>query len=166
MRNDYISNGDTTLILLSNTMKATIDTGDLPVVSSIPGTWTATQINNVWYAVTTIKSKPLYMHRLVMGNPTGMVVDHQDHNGLNNCRYNLCASTIQENSFNRSSAQSNSKTGVRGVSYDLRHNIYDAKVTYKGTKYRAKFKCLLEATMYVVAIRNQLDNKKVIRHSI
>jgi hypothetical protein len=37
------------------------------------------------------------MHRLIMNPPKGMWVHHDDDNGLNNCRDNLCICTPQEN---------------------------------------------------------------------
>ena len=41
------------------------------------------------YAQTTIERKSVQMHRLIMKTPRWMVVDHIDHNGLNNQKSNL-----------------------------------------------------------------------------
>jgi hypothetical protein len=46
-----------------------------------------------------------------------MVVDHIDHNGLNNTDGNLRVLTNAENQQNRKGAQYNNKTGMRGVSW-------------------------------------------------
>lgn len=43
------------------------------------------------------KGEHLYMHRLVMEEPDGLVIDHLDGNGLNNQRANLEAVTLAEN---------------------------------------------------------------------
>jgi hypothetical protein len=42
----------------------------------------------------------VYMHREIMGNPEGVLVDHCKGIGLNNQRYNLRESTKQQNAFN------------------------------------------------------------------
>jgi len=41
------------------------------------------------------------MHRIVMNCPQGMVVDHKDHDGLNNQKPNLRICTDRENLLNR-----------------------------------------------------------------
>lgn len=49
------------------------------------------------YAKTVIEGRQVYMHRLIMEEPEGMVVDHLDRNGLNNQRSNLEVVTSREN---------------------------------------------------------------------
>ncbi len=43
------------------------------------------------------RSRTYYMHRVIMGEPLGMVVDHKNGNGLDNRRCNLEITTIKEN---------------------------------------------------------------------
>jgi len=54
------------------------------------------------------------MHRLIMGTPEGLEIDHKDTNRLNNRRSNLRIVTRQQNTFNRS-IQSNNTSGYTGV---------------------------------------------------
>ncbi len=64
--------------------------------------WRARRNKATWYAVTDINRKVTRMHRLIMGvTDPAIKVDHDDHNGLNNQRYNLHTSTDLENSANR-----------------------------------------------------------------
>ena len=56
---------------------------------------------NTTYACTYNKGRTLLMHRLIMDAHPGTVVDHIDHNGLNNCRQNLRLCTQQQNLWNR-----------------------------------------------------------------
>ena len=63
-----------------------------------------------------INDKLVRMHRLIMQPPKGMVVDHIDGNGLNNCRSNLRICTNQENLCNKRKYKNN-KSGFKGVSW-------------------------------------------------
>ena len=46
------------------------------------------------------KNKKIFMHRVIMQPPKGMVVDHIDANRANNCRFNLHVCTREENMHN------------------------------------------------------------------
>lgn len=61
------------------------------------------------------KRRFLLMHREILGDPHGMLVDHKNHNGLDNRRSNLRACTDAENMRNRL-LQKNNKSGFQGVS--------------------------------------------------
>ena len=58
------------------------------------------------------KTSLIYMHRVLVG-PGHLVVDHIDHDGLNNQRHNLRVATIQLNSANN--RNSRNKHGFKGV---------------------------------------------------
>lgn len=70
------------------------------------------------YACRTIqlngKVGAVMMHRQILGNPAGLVIDHKDGNGLNNQRLNLRPCTHAQNMANRS-LHKNNTTGVSGV---------------------------------------------------
>jgi hypothetical protein len=53
-----------------------------------------------------------YLHREIMQPPSGLVVDHIDRNGLNNCRANLRIVTERENCWNRGGTGASSFRGV------------------------------------------------------
>lgn len=48
-----------------------------------------------------VTSRGLRMHRLIMNAPEGFVVDHINHDKMNNCEYNLRICTNAENTRNR-----------------------------------------------------------------
>lgn len=61
------------------------------------------------------KKRGLAMHRLIMGEPQDMWVDHINRNTLDNQRSNLRLATPRENIIN---AVRENKTGYKGVTYD------------------------------------------------
>jgi hypothetical protein len=83
--------------------------------------WHLTENGNVQYALTTFtdlntnKVITIYMHRLIMGMPGTMEVDHKDHNGLNNQKSNLRVCTHRQNLLNASNRK-NKKSKYLGVS--------------------------------------------------
>lgn len=76
------------------------------------------------------RSGNIMMHRLIMNFPSELV-DHIDHNRLNNTRNNLRTCNSLQNAFNRDSK--NAKYGVFGVRPVGKKWV--ARITYKGKKY-------------------------------
>lgn len=72
------------------------------------------------------------MHREIMKPPKGMVVDHRNHEGLDNHRHNLRVCTQQENVWN--SRPCGSRSGFKGVTPHW--DKWAAKLKYKGKTYR------------------------------
>lgn len=56
------------------------------------------------------------MHVLLVKPPRGMLVDHWDGNGLNNCRKNLRVCTKQQNNMN-TKKRSNRSSKYKGVHF-------------------------------------------------
>ena len=61
------------------------------------------------------KQITLLMHRILMNVPEDMVIDHINHNGLDNRKKNLRVCTQQENARNKK-VFNNNKCGLKGVS--------------------------------------------------
>ena len=81
---------------------------------SIGRLWTArkhAKSGHLVYAVCMVKSKPVSMHRFLVGAKKGEIVDHEDRNSLNNCMCNLKIGTHFDNMQNKSAYKSNS-TGI------------------------------------------------------
>jgi len=70
---------------------------------------------NVWH-VGKGAGNPIRMHRLIMGNPKGFVIDHINHNTLDNRKENLRACTFQGNSQNMSKPSHGLSSIYKGVS--------------------------------------------------
>jgi hypothetical protein len=65
---------------------------------------------------TKIAGKIIKLHRFIMGDPAGLVIDHWDGNRLNNRKSNLRVCTVKENNMNLGLTRRN-KSGYRGVSF-------------------------------------------------
>ena len=76
--------------------------------------WCAQKNWNTYYVERSCNRKLLYMHRIVLNAPKGMLVDHADNNGLNNQKENLRICTNKQNSANKSK-QANNTSGFKGV---------------------------------------------------
>lgn len=88
----------------------------------------------------------LYMHRLLMECPDGMVVDHINGDGLDNRRGNLRVCSQQKNLWNRR-VQSNNKLGVKGVRWNKHKNRYEPQIIVNGKKvYLGRYKTVEEAS--------------------
>lgn len=85
------------------------------------------------------------LHRLVMNAPKGMVVDHINHNGLDNRKSNLRICTNQENICN-CEIPKNNKSGCKGVYWAKDKNKWTVQVTINNkTIYIGRYTNLEEA---------------------
>lgn len=126
MKNDYEIRGDVTAIIINSTkhgrQECLISTSKFNLVNELPIRWYVHKQRNTLYVKgnkpkSNGKRKDIFIHRIVSDAPSGMVVDHINHDTLNNTDDNLRVITNYDNGQNRKGAQSNSKSGVRGVSW-------------------------------------------------
>lgn len=111
--------------------------------------WTATGgKNDRWYAyrqsIKNGKSVSIKMHRLIMDAQHGVMVDHKDHNGLNNQRSNLrlCSNTENLGNMRPNKNTSSRYKGIQpnGKNGWMARIQFNKKVYYLGT-----FKTEIEA---------------------
>jgi len=110
---------------------ALVDDEDYEWVSQFK--WCVSKPRNFFYAVSRIKGKLLFMHRVIMKDKLkeNFVVDHIDHDGLNNQRSNLRIVTNQENLMNR--RDKNLCTSIYpGVSWKKSHKKYQSQMQKNG----------------------------------
>jgi len=107
-------------ILLTRGHVAVIDDEDYELLSEYR--WVTLEPRpGIFYAVTYFKRadgkwRSRYMHRILC--PGGQVVDHIDHNGLNNTRKNLRAATYSQNLGNMYVLLPNKASRYKGVGRD------------------------------------------------
>jgi len=121
MKNEYEVRGDVTAIFIKchgRIFETIIDTCDLPLVKSYPTRWYGYLHRDRVYVVGNINKgneKSRQLHRLLVGDPKGLVIDHINHDTLDNRRsVNLRVVTNGENLQNLK-IKKNNTSGHRGV---------------------------------------------------
>jgi hypothetical protein len=164
MQNEYEIRGDVTAIFINHKKKiieTIIDTADLPRAKSYENSWIPSVARNGSVYVNIIlytengKKKVLKLHRMLMNAPKGLVVDHINHDTLDNRRStNLRNCTNAENCQNYDKARKTSKSGVLGVYYKEQNKRWVATICKKGCKRYSKcFKTFEEAKEAITRMR-------------
>ena len=121
--------GEIAIIPLTQGKFAIIDAADAPLASG--RNWHAKLTNSTPYAVSKLPRRSpkrgLSLHRLIMGDPPGVFVDHIDGDGLNCRRANLRLATKSENNRNRRLGK-NSASGLKGVSWESGRSMWMASI--------------------------------------
>lgn len=87
--------------------------------------------HNVWDGQ---QYHPEYLHRVLTNAPDGVMVDHINHDKLDNRRANLRLLTNAANVDHRRGANANSSTGARGVFWDRKRQRYYVQRATKGQR--------------------------------
>ncbi len=98
--------------------------------------WYAHKGRKTYYARGVVNGRRVYMHRVIMGEPANVFVDHKDGNGLCNVRSNLRLASDSENQCNREKTIQNS-TGYKGVhkAVRLKNKPYEAQIRVNNRRY-------------------------------
>jgi hypothetical protein len=146
IKNKYEIIGDFTEIYLNRNNglieKTLIDTEDLEKLRKYGYTWnyyigkhaaSSPYVvgNNVYWESGKRISEKIYLHRIIMDCPDDKVIDHINHDTLDNRKSNLRIVSKSENQQNRKGARKGNKSGVRGVSWDEKNK--DWIVSIQGT---------------------------------
>jgi len=157
MKNAYRIRGEVTLIYIKRKgrglLVALIDTEDFDKASQITHSWYACKCNKSgrYYIYGKVGSEAIALHRYLLDTPKKLVVDHINHNSLDNRRGNIRVLTHAENHQNRMGAAKNSKTGIRGVR--LYRSSWVAEVNVHGKDFRKSFTSKRDARLYAENIR-------------
>ena len=105
---------------------AIIDIEDVELCETI--TWHLEYSKTIksFYVRGNINNKKISLHRLITSCPTGMVVDHINHDTLDNRKENLKTCLTRENNKNNKSNTS----GFCGVVWDKSRNKWKAQIKY------------------------------------
>jgi hypothetical protein len=125
--------GGLAVVLMAGGVRAILDAADVHLVS--PYRWNVRRDRSgACYAVShSVHGVTLGMHRIIMGAPVGMIVDHVNRDGLDNRRSNLRLATHAQNMRNRK-RQSNNTSGYHGVTYWKHCGRYAALIRVDGKR--------------------------------
>jgi len=99
------------------------DDQDYPLISQYK--WHLHLGKRTYYARTNIEHKKVFMHILIVGDGN---FDHVDHNGLNNCRYNLRPFVNNQNHHNRRGVSASSQ--YKNVYWDKKAKKWRVTICY------------------------------------
>lgn len=137
MKNEYEIRGDVTAIFIyskGKTLEVLIDTEDLPKLMKFNNTFGLNGGGYVHVQLHNNKKKTaLLLHRIIMNPPDDMVVDHINHNKLDNRKSNLRIVSTRENVCNFAGAREDNKTsGHLGVSWVKNTRKWKVQIRVKG----------------------------------
>lgn len=146
MKNKYEIRGDVTAIFITRNdgteLETIIDTSDLTKVDSFPGTWSSIYVKSMdAYYVKANRPmswegpRTVILTRWITEALQEMVVDHFNHNTLDNRRENLRVVTQAENCQNTSVQYNNLYSGIRGVTWDKKCNRWHASINHNGKRW-------------------------------
>ena len=155
MKNHYEVCGDTTVIYLqtrTNTYEAIIDTCDLERVMEYPNTWFYCidgkgHKSILGSAIVNGHKNNYSLHRWLLEPDTSKVVDHINHDTLDNRRTNIRICSSSENGQNRI-VKSTNKSGVTGIDWRPLEKRWRATITTNGkSKHLGSFIELKDAAL-------------------
>jgi hypothetical protein len=127
--------GNIAYVPLTRGYEAIIDAADVPLVAG--HNWCALVRPHTVYAgrgdCTGPTFRTVQMHRVLMGEPDGLDVDHEDGNGLNNTRDNLRPATRPQNQHN-ARTRSDNTSGYKGVYWSNREGVWKAQIRINGRR--------------------------------
>ncbi len=138
MKNKYRIDGDNAYISVKSKgidYETVIDASDIKLIDSIDAMWFISGKRNSYVTACPYvdslrkKQKTIYLQRILTNCPESLVVDHINHNTLDNRQINLRVITNAQNLQNRIGANKSNKTsGIRGVTWDKQHQKWCAQV--------------------------------------
>lgn len=158
-RNEIIYDGNVAYIIIKSKkhgcFKAIIDSKNIDKINKY--TWWISKKECGYFIVyTQVKRKTILLHRVILGvTDKDYVVDHIDHNTLNNLEENLRICTGAENMQNRKMTNRKNKTSnTRGVYWREDHKRWVAQVVLNKKKvFTKEFKVLDDAILAVAEAR-------------
>lgn len=120
-------------IMLTRGLAALVDDEDYEWLSQWKWCAAKNSRSGAFYAARNEKPALILMHRQIMSAPRGLVVDHINHNTLDNQRANLRLVTYSQNLANRHKGQSCSSRFL-GVSWDKNAQKWRSTIIVEGQR--------------------------------
>lgn len=131
-----VHSNSTKSIPLTKNVSAIVDAEDFDWLNQ--WTWTAFDGRRGKYYAARYKkvagvSRCIYMHRLIMKEPAGLLVDHANGNTLDNRRQNLRVCSKRQNQRNMCKPRHGKSSRFKGVTWDKNKRKWMAKIKLLGT---------------------------------
>ena len=122
--------GDIARIELTQGKTAIIDARNADLVR--PYVWRATlsQCTGDYYAISGSRENQVYIHRIIMFAPDSLLVDHKNHDTLDNRESNLRLCTKSQNQCNHRQRRSSNTSGYTGVCFNKQRQRYGARIGF------------------------------------
>ena len=111
----------------------------LEKAKSLNKTWYVKYISEGKYVCCNIKSKTIFLHRVIKDNPEGYVIDHINGDTLNNLDSNLRKCSIKENSRNRKKQKGETSSPYKGVGVDSQVGNFNMSISINEKRYDKVF---------------------------
>ena len=85
------------------------------------------------------KTKRKYMHRMLHETPEGMMIDHINHDGMDNRRANLRAATRSQNLYNRKKWSGTYSSKFKGVTWHKGKRKWQARIGFQNKRVHLGF---------------------------
>src|SRR5688572_7656162 len=110
--------GDAAYVPLTQGCVSVIDASDIPLIAGFNWVAHRNKKDGAYYARSRRRDtrETILLHRIILGAPPGLVVDHISGDTLDNRRSNSRRATIGNNVFNSRISRSNT-SGFKGVSW-------------------------------------------------
>ncbi len=135
-RKGYIKNGIGYLPLTKGSI-AIVDPDDLEILSET--NWCCCNIGGFLRAQRCRNGKKEYMHRIIMDAKNGKIVDHINHDTLDNRRYNLRICNKSQSQWNKKAQGGTSKH--KGVCWSKRVEKWIVSIGYKNKRIHIGYFC-------------------------
>jgi hypothetical protein len=80
------------------------------------------------------KHTTISMHRVILNTPSGLQIDHESHDTLDNRRSNLRKASHAQNQHNTGKRKTNT-SGYKGVNWHKRAQLFTARITVNGVRH-------------------------------
>lgn len=124
--NKYDLSGDYGIVYTNKNEVGYFDLSDYELIKNL--CWSITP-RGYLIAYNPKTNKNIFMHRLIMNAPEDLVVDHINHNVVDNRKQNLRLCSVQENNMNSGLSKKNT-SGVIGVCTELTTGKWKAQISY------------------------------------
>ena len=155
--NTYIKNNKHIILEIINNKKekykVLFDKEDYDIVCKYNWRILKNKQGNNYYVIS--NQNNILMHRLIMKFPKEKVIDHKNHNGLDNRKKNLKICSQYENMQNQSK-RINNKSGYSNICFEKNRNKWVVYININKRKKKVRTNTFEEA----IKIRNKLLNER------